>query len=201
MQPESGQAAAIDELDLARAAEYSLLASLLLRSPDAEMLSRLAGLRGDESPLGMAHAALGKAAARTDAETAAREYFALFIGLGRGELMPYASHYLTGFVHGRPLANIRQTLRRIGIERVETQTEPEDHAAILLEIMAGLANGEIDAAPGTDREIFDNHLAPWIERFFSDVEKSASVDFYSVVGTLGRVFIEIESQSFLIANL
>jgi TorA maturation chaperone TorD len=201
MQPESGQAAAVDEVDLARAAEYSLLATLLLRSPDAEMLSRLAGLRGDESPLGLAHAALGKAAARTDAETAAREYFALFIGLGRGELMPYASHYLTGFVHGRPLANIRQTLRRIGIERVETQTEPEDHAAILLEIMAGLANGEIDAPPGTDREIFDNHLAPWIERFFSDVEKSASVDFYSVVGTLGRVFIEIESQSFLIANL
>jgi TorA maturation chaperone TorD len=201
MQPESGQAAAVDELDLARAAEYSLLATLLLRSPDAEMLSRLAGLRGDGSPLGLAHAALGKAAARTDAETAAREYFALFIGLGRGELMPYASHYLTGFVHGRPLASIRETLRRIGIERVETQTEPEDHAAILLEIMAGLANGEIDAPPGTDREIFDNHLAPWIERFFSDVEKSASVDFYSVVGMLGRVLIEIESQSFLIANL
>jgi TorA maturation chaperone TorD len=201
MQPETGQAAAVEEVDLARAAEYSLLATLLLRSPDAEMLSRLAGLRGDESPLGLAHAALGKAAARTDAETAAREYFALFIGLGRGELMPYASHYLTGFVHGRPLANIRQTLQRIGIERVETQTEPEDHAAILLEIMAGLANGEIDATPGTDREIFDNHLAPWIGRFFSDVEKSASVDFYSVVGTLGRVFIEIESQSFLIANL
>ena len=201
MQPETGQAAAVEEVDLARAAEYSLLATLLLRSPDAEMLSRLAGLRGDESPLGLAHAALGKAAARTDAETAAREYFALFIGLGRGELMPYASHYLTGFVHGRPLANIRQTLQRIGIERVETQTEPEDHAAILLEIMAGLANGEIDATAGTDREIFDNHLAPWIGRFFSDVEKSASVDFYSVVGALGRVFIEIESQSFLIANL
>jgi TorA maturation chaperone TorD len=201
MQPESGQAAAVDEVDLARAAEYSLLATLLLRSPDAEMLSRLAGLRGDESPLGLAHAALGKAAARTDAQTAAREYFALFIGLGRGELMPYASHYLTGFVHGRPLANLRQTLRRIGIERVETQTEPEDHAAILLEIMAGLANGEIDAPTGTEREVFDNHLAPWIGRFFSDVEKSASVDFYSVVGAFGRVFIEIESQSFLIANL
>ena len=201
MQPESGHAAAVDEVDLARAAEYSLLATLLLRNPDAELLSRLAALRGNESPLGMAHAALGRAAARTDADTAAREYFALFIGLGRGELMPYASHYLTGFVHGRPLASIRQTLRRIGIERVEAQTEPEDHAAILLEIMAGLASGEIDAPPGTDREIFDNHLAPWIERFFSDVEKSASVDFYSAVGAFGRVFIEIESQSFLIANL
>jgi len=201
MQPKSGQAAAVDEVDLARAAEYSLLATLLLRCPDAEMLSRLAGLRGDESPLGLAHAALGKAAARTDAGTAAREYFALFIGLGRGELMPYASHYLTGFVHGRPLANLRQSLHRIGIERVEAQTEPEDHAAILLEIMAGLASGEMGAPPGADREIFDNYLAPWIERFFSDVEKSASVDFYSAVGTLGRVFIEIETQSFLIANL
>ena len=109
--------------------------------------------------------------------------------------------YLTGFVHGRPLANLRQSLHRIGIERVEAQTEPEDHAAILLEIMAGLASGEMGAPPGADREIFDNYLAPWIERFFSDVEKSASVDFYSAVGTLGRVFIEIETQSFLIANL
>jgi TorA maturation chaperone TorD len=125
----------------------------------------------------------------------------LFVGLGRGELMPYASHYLTGFLHGRPLSNLRQTLRRIGIERVETQTEPEDHAAILLEIMAGLASGEIAAPPGMDREVFDNHLAPWIARFFSDLEKSASVDFYAIVGALGRTFTEIESQGFLIPNL
>jgi TorA maturation chaperone TorD len=199
--PEPGQAAAVDEVDLARAKEYSLLATLLMRSPDAEMLLRLAELRGDDSPLGLAHAALGKAAARTDAAITAREYFALFLGLGRGELMPYASHYLTGFLHGRPLANLRQTLRRIGIERVETQTEPEDHAAVLLEIMAGLASGEIAAPPGTDREIFDNYVAPWMARFFSDLEKSASVDFYAIVGTLGRTFTEIESQGFLLPNL
>jgi TorA maturation chaperone TorD len=199
--PESGVAAAVHEVDLARAMEYSLLATLLLRGPDAEMLGRLAELRGDDSPLGLAHAALGKAAARTNAEITAREYFALFVGLGRGELMPYASHYLTGYLHGRPLANLRQTLGRIGIERVETQTEPEDHAAILLEIMAGLAGGEIAAPPGTDRAIFDKHLAPWIARFFSDLEKSASVDFYAVVGTLGRTFMEIELQGFLMPNL
>jgi TorA maturation chaperone TorD len=199
--PESGKAAAVDEVDFARAAEYSLLATLLLRSPDAGMLSRLAELRGDDSPLGLAHAALGKAAARTDADITAREYFALFVGLGRGELMPYFSHYLTGFLHGRPLADLRQTLRRIGIERVETQTEPEDHAAILLEIMAGLVGGEIAAPAGTDREIFDNYIAPWIARFFSDLEKSTSVDFYAVVGMLGRTFMEIESQGFLIPNL
>ena len=198
--PKPGEAAAVDEVELARAREYSLLATLLMSSPDTEMLRRLAELRGDDSPLGLAHAALAKAAARTDAGITAREHFALFVGLGRGELMPYASHYLTGFLHGRPLANLRQSLRRIGIERVETQTEPEDHAAVLLEIMAGLAGGEIAAPPGTDREIFDDYIAPWMARFFSDLEKSAS-DFYAVVGTLGRTFMEIESQGFLLPNL
>jgi len=199
--PESGKAAAVDEVDLARAAEYSLLATLLMRSPDAGMLGRLAELRGDGSPLGLAHASLARAAARTDADITAREHFALFVGLGRGELMPYASHYLTGFLHGRPLANLRQTLRRLGVERVETEAEPEDHAAILLEIMAGLAGGEIAAPPGTDREIFSDYLAPWIAHFFSDLEKSTSVDFYAVVGALGRTFVEIELQGFLIPNL
>jgi TorA maturation chaperone TorD len=194
---EVGQVGKVDEVDVARAEEYSLLSSLLAHSPDARMLSRLAELPGDESPLGLAHAALAQAAARTDADKAAREHFTLFVGVGRGELLPYASYYLTGFLHGRPLAKLRQALQRIGIERISGQTEPEDHAAILLEIMAGLASGELPAPTGTDREIFDDHLAPWITRFFSDLEKSASADFYAVVGTLGRTFAEIETQGFL----
>jgi TorA maturation chaperone TorD len=190
-----------DEVDLARAAEYSLLATLLARSPDSEMLHRLSKLRGDDTCLGLEHAALGKAASRTDTERAAREYFGLFIGLGRGELMPYASHYMTGFVHGRPLANLRQTLQRIGVERAEAQTEPEDHAAIVLEIMAGLSSGDIETPPGIEREFFGEYLAPWIGRFFSDLEKNNSVDFYAAVGKLGRTFMEIESQSFSIPDL
>jgi TorA maturation chaperone TorD len=190
----------VDEVDVARAQEYSLLSTLLASSPDAQMLKGLTELRGDQSPLGLAHTALGKAAARTDVKITAREHFTLFVGLGRGELLPYASYYLTGFLHGRPLASLRQALQRIGIERVEAQTEPEDHAAILLEIMAGLAGGKIAAPIGTDREIFHDHLAPWIARFFSDLEKSASADFYAVVGTLGRTFTEIETQGFLLAQ-
>jgi TorA maturation chaperone TorD len=188
----------VDEVDVARAQEYGLLSSLLAHSPDARMLSRLAELRGDQSPLGLAHTALANAAARTDAEITAREHFNLFVGLGRGELLPYASYYLTGFLHGRPLAKLRQALQRIGIGRMNGQTEPEDHAAILLEIMAGLASGELPAPAGADREIFDDHLAPWITRFFSDLEKSASADFYAAVGALGRTFVEIETQGFLL---
>jgi TorA maturation chaperone TorD len=184
----------VDEVDLARAQEYSLLSVLLLRSPDTPMLGRLACLRGDQSPLGCAHTALGEAAARTDAEGAAREHFALFVGLGRGELLPYASYYRTGFLHGRPLANLRQALQRIGIERVDGQAEPEDHAAILLEIMA------IPAPTGTERAFFGDHLAPWIARFFADLEQTASAHFYASVGALGRTFMEIETQGFLLTQ-
>jgi TorA maturation chaperone TorD len=187
-----------DALDQARAQEYALLATLLSRSPDAGLIARLAQLRGDATPLGTAHTALADAAARLGAEAVAREYFELLIGLGRGELLPYASYYLTGFLHGRPLARLRQMLQHIGIDRAEGQTEPEDHAAILLEIMAGFAGGTIAAAAGAEHELFESHLAPWIGRFFSDLEHAKAADFYARVGTVGRVFMAIETEAFTI---
>lgn len=186
----------IDDVDHARAQEYSLLATLLSRSPDAQMLERLARLRGDASPLGVAHAALGDAAAHADAEGVEREYFDLFVRLGTGGLFPYASYYLTGFLHGRPLARLREALQRFGIERTEVQSEPEDHVAVLFDIMASLAGGNIAAPIGADREIFENHLAPWIGRFFADLEQINPAGFYARVGALGRIFMEIETEAF-----
>ena len=44
----------VDELDRARAREYALLATLLARSPDTQLIGRLALLQGDATPLGMA---------------------------------------------------------------------------------------------------------------------------------------------------
>jgi TorA maturation chaperone TorD len=186
----------VEEIDCARAAEYSLLSTLLAGSPDVQLIGRLAGLGGDSTSLGLAHAALAEAAAKADPDRVAREYFDLFVGLGRGELLPYASYYSTGFLHSRPLARVREDLARIGVERAEGESEPEDHAAILCEVMAGLAGGDITAPAGTDREIFETHLAPWIGRFFADLERTESANFYARVGALGRVFMEIESQAF-----
>jgi TorA maturation chaperone TorD len=189
-------AAQVDEMDHARAAEYALLATLLSHSPDADMIEQLVRLSGDASPLGAAHAALGCAAAGIKPEQIEREYFDLFVGLGRGELFPYASYYLTGYLHGRPLARIRESLKQIGLERTEGQSEPEDHVAVLFEVMAGLAGGRIIAPGGTDRNIFENHLKPWVGRFFSDLEHAGSATFYKSVGSLGRVFMEIETEAF-----
>ncbi len=192
--------ATIDDVDAARAAEYALLAALLARAPDAEMLKRLARLRGDATPLGRAHAALAPAAAAPSAERAAREFFDLFIGIGRGELMPYGSYYLTGFLHERPLARLREDLGKLGIERVEGNCEPEDHAAILCEIMAGIVAGEFPAPAGSDKALFDAHLAPWIGRFFADLENAEAADLYRAVGALGRLFIGIESEAFALPS-
>jgi TorA maturation chaperone TorD len=186
----------IDEVDAARAREYALLSVLLARPPDAGLIGRLAHLAGDASPLGIAHAALAQAARGTGEERVAREFFDLFVGLGRGECLPYGSYYLTGFLHERPLARLRQDLVRLQIERAPGQAEPEDHAAILCEIMAGLAGHELPAPPGADRELFAAHLAPWIARFFSDLERAKCASFYRSVGMLGRVFMEIESEAF-----
>jgi TorA maturation chaperone TorD len=186
----------VDEVDRARAQEYALLATLLLRSPDAQMISRLALLRGDASPLGVTHAALGEAAVRANAEGVKREYSELFDGIGHGGLLPYASYYLTGSLYGPPLARLRETLRRLRIEGAAGHSEPEDHAAILCGIMAGLVGGHIAAPAEVDRAIFEKHLAPWIGRFFADLERVELADFYACVGAVGRAFVDIETEAF-----
>ena len=190
----------VDEIDHARAQEYALLSVLLSRSPDTQMIGRLASLRGDASPLGSAHTALGEAAGRANEESAAREYFDLFAGLGKGPLLPYASHYLAGSLYGRPLGRLRETLQELGIESTAGNSEPEDHAAIVCEVMAGLIGGDIAGPAGADREFFENHLAPWIRRFFVDLEKAKSADFYACVGLLGRTFVDIETEGFALSS-
>lgn len=189
----------VDETDRARAQEYALLATLLSHSPSSEMIRRLALLRGDATPLGSAHAALGEAAGRVNEESVEREYFDLFVGVGRGLLLPYASHYLTGALYGRPLARLREALQHLGIEKAAERSDPEDHAAFLCEIMAGLVGGGLAAPAGTDRDFFEEHLARWIRRFFVDLEQARSAGFYACVGALGRTFVEVETEAFALS--
>ena len=190
----------IDAVDQARAQEYALLATLLGRAPDTDLLRRLAELCGDPSPLGVAHAALAEAAGRATPEGVEREHFDLFIGLGRGELLPYGSYYLTGFLHERPLARLRYDLARLGIERAPGRAEPEDHAAILCEIMAGVVGGRLLAPLGADRALFEAHLAPWMEKFFADLERAKTAKFYRSIGGLGRVFMAVEAEAFALSS-
>lgn len=190
----------IDEIDELRAGEYGLLSLLLGKAPDAATLSRVTSLKGDASELGMAHVELAAVAADLDERAVAAEFFNLFIGLGRGELLPYASYYLTGFLHERPLARVREDFDVLGIERAGPSREPEDHIATLLEVMAGLARGDFDAEFAQQARFFERHLKPWAARMFADLEVSPSAKFYRAVGRVGRVFIELESEAFTLSE-
>jgi TorA maturation chaperone TorD len=188
--------ASIDEEAL-RARPYRLLARFLAAPPDEDLLRLAGGFEGDGSELGRALGLLGRTARAIDLATARREYHDLFIGLGRGELVPFASFYLTGFLHEKPLARLRGDLARLGIARAPGNSDPEDHVAALCEVMAGLITGELgDGDLATQRDFFATHLEPWAERFFADLERAQSSVLYAPVGTFGRVFMGIETTAF-----
>jgi TorA maturation chaperone TorD len=190
----------ITEEDRARAQMYQLLGALLGSPPSAELLSGLAALQGDDSSLGSASKQLAALAARTSPEKAEREYHNLFLGLGRGELLPYASYYLTGFLNEKPLAVLRTDLMKRGIKASEDVKEPEDHIGTLSEVMAGIITGEFpcDSDVASQKAFFDAHIKKWAELFFSDLEKAQSAVFYGPVGSLGKAFMAVEAEAFAI---
>ena len=197
---ETGPASVAEE-DRLRADLYGLLAALLARPPSGDLLRQVAALNGDDSELGAAVAALAHCAARTNAKAAEREFNALFIGLGRGELVPYASVYLTGFLHEKPLARVRRDMAALGLRRAEGVFEPEDGIATLCEVMAAAIGGAHGAPAPLDRQrdLFNTHLAPWAGHFFADLEGAKTAEFYRPVGTVGRLYVEIEKQAFRLA--
>ena len=182
-------------MDVERARLFALLGRLMSAAPDAGLLAQLRQLRATEGELGEAYGLLGAAAAATTAEAVEREYFNLFIGVGRGEILPYASYYLTGFLHERPLADLRGDLGRLGIERAEGVAEPEDHIAFVCETFAGLIAGAFAAGPEEAAPFFARHIRPWAARMFADLEKAEAAAFYRAVGRLGRLAAEIEATA------
>lgn len=190
--------AEIIEEDLLRAHVYRLLAKLMRAGPDQDTLNKLTNLNGDETELGQAIGTLAKVAGKVTAAEAAEEYQDLFIGVGRGELLPYGSYYLTGFLNEKPLAKLRNDMSAIGIERRDAVNEPEDHIAALCEMMAGLVTGEfgepLDLAG--QKTFFDTHVAPWASHFFADLEAAKASKLYASIGSIGRAFIAIETEAF-----
>jgi TorA maturation chaperone TorD len=188
----------IAEEDRLRADFYNFLGLLLAGPPDQMVLDQTAGLSGDDSELGQAVATLARVAKVTKPAAAEREFNALFIGLGRGELLPYASYYLTGFLHEKPLALLRSDMAAHAITRARNVYEPEDNIASLMEMMAGMIVGRFGAPATleTQKTFWNRHIGPWAGHFYSDLEAAKNSVLYAAVGTAGRLFIEIEREAF-----
>lgn len=181
--------------DKARVQVYALLGALLAGPPPAELLQALRELEAPPAQAGRdmaaAWGAIKQAAVRADVGVLAEEYQDLFIGIGRGELVPYGSWYVTGFLMEKPLAELRMDLKRFGFERQEGVSEPEDHAAALCETMGLLASSP-EISLDTQRKFFEKHVEPWMGRFFGDMTSAKSARFYRAVGLLGERFLEVE---------
>jgi TorA maturation chaperone TorD len=186
--------------DQVRASLYALLGNLLLQVPNQSTLDQLAALEGEAGDVGSAINALSQIAKSMTPASVEREYNILFIGVGRGEVLPYASYYLTGFLHEKPLADLRGKMRELGIQRKQGVSEPEDHAGALCEMMAGMISGVFGQPMPlqTQKEFFNAHIAPWAAHCFSDLEKAESAVLYAPVGSLGRLLMGIEQESFRI---
>ncbi len=185
----------MDEVETARALIYRLLGHALAQPPDAGLLARFTQVDGDDSPIGIALRALAAEAAGCSVAAARAEYDTLFIGVARGELMPYASFYLTGFLHERPLARLRADLLRLGLTRAPGRSDPEDHMAMVCEVMATLT----ERVPSAGAEFFARHLAPWGASFFADLERAAAARLYRPIGAIGRLMVELDRQGFAYA--
>lgn len=184
--------------DRLRADLYNFLGVLLARPGDELTLAQTASLTGDDSALGQAIEGLARVAKASKPKAVEREFNALFIGLGRGELLPYASYYLTGFLNEKPLARLRQDMAKLQVARADNVFEPEDSMASLMETMAALIVGRFGDPASIERQrtFYNNHIAPWATHFYSDLKAAKSSVFYASVGAVGREFMNIEREAF-----
>ena len=185
----------IDEEQRYRASAYSLLAGLFRSPPDQAILDQLSGL-GDSDETGddlmLAMSTLALSAQRHKPDTIEEEFYQLFIGLGKGEVVPYGCWYLTGFLMEKPLSHLRDDLNRLGYQRSDDIVEPEDHIAALCEVMSIMITDAVDL--DVQRQFFETHMLSWIESFFNDLGEADSSVFYKAVARFGAAYSALEKQ-------
>jgi TorA maturation chaperone TorD len=176
---------------------YALLASLLGQAPSEKTIGILQDLQWDEAipgKLDRALSGLRKVACESGYAGIEAEFNRFFVGMGCGEMVPYASWYRERMIQSSPLASLRADLIRLGIVRQPDSYESEDHAGALCEAMALLSRETNGVSHAEQAKFFKKHVASWMMRFFGDLRSAKNAEFYAVVATFGGCFIEAESE-------
>jgi len=183
------------ENTLWRAQTYALLATLFVKAPDQALLDNIASIDVTEpnSPMGQQWTQLISACQQADSEALQQEFHDLFIGITRGEILPYGSYYQTGFLMEEPLAELRTDLAKLGLERQQQTKEPEDHIAAVCDVMRLILMAE-GTPIVTAEQFFNAHLAAWAERFCDDLANAKSANFYQQVAEFSKVFFGMEAK-------
>ena len=195
-------APADDSEELARAELYGLLAGLWLAPPDAALLQQFR-VAVTEAPQRGGHleapwSELVAAMRASSVEAAAAEHEALFHGVGRSEVMAYASFYLSGFLNEKPLAVLRVDLAALGLTRDANSLETEDHIAFVLEVMRWLIAGDDLAVCNLEqqRRFFRTHLQPWVGQLCDAVAAQPRAAVWRAVASMTQAFVQVEAQGF-----
>ena len=201
--PES--AAAVSQEDRARADFYALIARLFYAGPDAALLAAIAAAdeiagEAENDSLARAWKSLTSAAAAMDAEAAQEEYDSVFVGTGKAEITPYAAQYLSESMKENVLVRLRAELAGIGLGRKSGAAEYEDHFAGLCEVMRHLIFFDPDVAVRKQKSFFLEYVDPWYGDFCAAVIASPNTNFYKQVARFTKAFLEVEADSFEIAQ-
>jgi len=186
-----------------RANIYAMLAALFRQAPTMDLVAQIvpsvtdsAAIRGDYADAWQQlSAAVHQPAQAWRDETLDDEYHELFLGVVRGELMPYGSWYLSGYLMERPLAKLRSDLDALGFERMPDVKEPEDHIAAICETMAMIIAAP-DIGDRAEKTFFERHVQSWMGVFFKDLEAAKQARFYRHVAAFGQRFMTFEKQYF-----
>jgi TorA maturation chaperone TorD len=185
--------------ETARADLYGLLASLYYAPPSEAMLDALVSSRNQgEGVLGGVWTALVEAATEVNAEQVREEYEKLFVGVGKPEVMLYGSYYLSGFLMEKPLAALRTDLANMGLQRVPSVNESEDHIASLCEVMRYLiaSNDILQANIPAQKKFFGTHMQAWVLNLCDAIKAHPAAQFYASLADVSKVFFEVEMQAF-----
>jgi TorA maturation chaperone TorD len=176
---------------------YVMLASFLAQAPSGELIGILQNLQWDDAIPAKLDRALGRLRqAASDCAIAGieAEFSRLFVGMGCGEMVPYASWYRKRMIQSSPLASLRADLIRLGITKQADSFETEDHAGAMCEVMA-LLSAETNGAPhAVQAEFFAGHVGPWMTGFFKDLRSANHIEFYRAVATFGICLLEAEGE-------
>jgi TorA maturation chaperone TorD len=187
--------------DKAREGYYALLGRLFYAGPDAALLAAIGCAdeiadEGEQSALGDAWNRLAQAARAMEPEAAQLEYDELFVGTGKAEVTPYATHYLAETGREKILVRLKDELAALGLSRAERAHEPEDHMAALFEVMRHLISmGSAHAALQKQQGFFERYLARSVTGFCGAISASPNANFYRHVARFAEAFFSVESEA------
>ncbi|MCC6535401.1 MAG: molecular chaperone TorD family protein [Burkholderiales bacterium] len=197
--------------DQTRADFYALLARLYADGPDRGLLQAIAAAAPLGPPMFLDRAGskalrlgdtwdnLRAASSLVEAEAARQEYIDLFIGVGKSEVNLHASHWLSGFMMEKPLAELRKALALLGLQRAAHVSVLEDHLCALCETMRLLIAGAPERAPGElgeQRRFFGAYIDSWFERCTGAICAHVGANYYRPVAEFTASFLALERESF-----